>query len=350
MSTLPADGLLADAGDALTTANAKTALEQLRDCAAEGPGGAATSELTIALGIITPTGCLHSVDTQADAGTDNLDIIGTTNHPEGRVLIIYPEDGGRTVVVIDEAGGAGQIHTADGNNFIMDEADMLLALYRRGADWYELYRSFGTSLADFRSYYSLGTAAVVNTGVANGNVPAMDATGYPAADGSQITGIKAVADYILLQDQKANNTAGGTFTSGAWQKRTLNVEVADTGADCSLATSQFTLAAGTYYIKALAPAHNVEKHKIRLHETTDTLSDIIGLNAEAEYNFTNADYTQTYAALFGKFTITSGNVSANQNIFEIQHYCGTTANTNGFGTPCNFSVIEVYTTVELWKI
>lgn len=34
-----------------------------------------------------------------------------------------------------------------------------------------------------------GTAAYVDTGVANGNVPAMDATGYPAADGSQITAL-----------------------------------------------------------------------------------------------------------------------------------------------------------------
>jgi len=41
-----------------------------------------------------------------------------------------------------------------------------------------------------RTTLGLGTAALVNTGVANGNVPAMDATGYPAADGSQITGTK----------------------------------------------------------------------------------------------------------------------------------------------------------------
>ena len=42
-----------------------------------------------------------------------------------------------------------------------------------------------------RSTLGLGTAALVNTGVSNGNVPAMDATGYPAADGSQITALNA---------------------------------------------------------------------------------------------------------------------------------------------------------------
>ena len=40
-----------------------------------------------------------------------------------------------------------------------------------------------------RAELGLGTAAVANTGVANGNVPAMDATGYPAADGSRITNV-----------------------------------------------------------------------------------------------------------------------------------------------------------------
>ena len=40
-----------------------------------------------------------------------------------------------------------------------------------------------------RTNLGLGTAAVENVGVADGDVPQMDATGYPAADGSQITGI-----------------------------------------------------------------------------------------------------------------------------------------------------------------
>ena len=57
-----------------------------------------------------------------------------------------------------------------------------------------------------RTTLGLGTAAVVNTGVNNGNVPLMDAIGYPAADGSQITGISSVSrgqiDGLIL----SNNT------------------------------------------------------------------------------------------------------------------------------------------------
>lgn len=45
--------------------------------------------------------------------------------------------------------------------------------------------------ATARTNLGLGTAATVSTGVANGNVPLMDATGYPAANGSQITNLRA---------------------------------------------------------------------------------------------------------------------------------------------------------------
>jgi len=50
-----------------------------------------------------------------------------------------------------------------------------------------------TTVAAMRTTLGLGTAALTDTGVASGNVPAMDATGYPAADGSQITNIAASA-------------------------------------------------------------------------------------------------------------------------------------------------------------
>lgn len=50
--------------------------------------------------------------------------------------------------------------------------------------------------ADARTELGLGTAAVVNTGVASGNVPAMDATGYPAADGSQLTNVDLPRGFI----------------------------------------------------------------------------------------------------------------------------------------------------------
>lgn len=53
-------------------------------------------------------------------------------------------------------------------------------------------------ITDIRELANIGTgsAAAVNTGVADGNVPAMDATGYPAADGSQITNLAPLRGHI----------------------------------------------------------------------------------------------------------------------------------------------------------
>ena len=55
-----------------------------------------------------------------------------------------------------------------------------------------------------------------------------------------------------LKDVKAANTAGGTFTSGAFQTRTLNTVEGDASI-VSLAANQFTLQAGTYHIEGVAP-------------------------------------------------------------------------------------------------
>ena len=50
--------------------------------------------------------------------------------------------------------------------------------------------SAGTS----RTNLGLGTAAVANTGTSSGNVVVLDATGLPAVDGSQLTGISSAVD------------------------------------------------------------------------------------------------------------------------------------------------------------
>ena len=76
--------------------------------------------------------------------------------------------------------------------------------------------------------------------------------------GEDLQYLKSALDgYILIRDEKASGTTGGTFTSGAWQTRDLNTEVVDTGNHASVATNQITLAAGTYRFRIVAPAHLV---------------------------------------------------------------------------------------------
>lgn len=155
-----------------------------------------------------------------------------------------------------------------------------------------------------------------------------------------ITGSMQAGQYILLQDQKTQNTDGGTFNSAAWQTRTLNTEVADEGNNCTLASNQFALLAGTYRIRARAPASTVGRHQIRLRNITDSTTPLTGTS---EFSSSTAAYAQTESEIFGTFTI------GTTKTFEIQHQCQTTAATTGFGVAANFGT-EIYTSVELTKV
>lgn len=144
--------------------------------------------------------------------------------------------------------------------------------------------------------------------------------------------------YALLRDEKAANTQGGTFTSGAWRTRDLNTEV-DPDAIVSLASNQFELAAGSYLIRARAPAALADRHKLKVANITDTTDAIIGQSNHAQDTAT----VMTTAFLTGRVTI------AATKTFELQHRCETTRATDGFGVACNFGVVEIYAEVEIWR-
>lgn len=145
-------------------------------------------------------------------------------------------------------------------------------------------------------------------------------------------------DYIYLRDEKAQNTAGGTFTLGAWRTRVLNTEVEDTGGHCSLAANQFTLDDGTYRFKARAPAYQVLRHQLRLFNVTDTAVILTGSSMVSGSGF----ISETDSWCTGRFTIAAGKA------LELQHRCEATLATQGFGVESNFTT-EIYAEVELWK-
>jgi hypothetical protein len=149
----------------------------------------------------------------------------------------------------------------------------------------------------------------------------------------------AALDYIHLQDQKTQNTAGGTFTSGADRTRDLNTEVTDSGNHCSLAGNQFTLDAGTYRILATAPGYKVDRHRAWLYNTSDAAVTILGTS---EFS-SSGDAVHNRSVISGRFVI------ASSKTFEIRHRCQTTFASQGFGVESNFTGAEVYTDVELWK-
>lgn len=95
------------------------------------------TEKTIASGVITITSSFHTVDTEGDASTDNLDTIN--GGILGARLILVANNAARTVVVKD---ATGNLRTA--GDFSLDTGGDTMELIFQGAVWLELTRSNNT--------------------------------------------------------------------------------------------------------------------------------------------------------------------------------------------------------------
>lgn len=146
--------------------------------------------------------------------------------------------------------------------------------------------------------------------------------------------------HIILEDQKSSGTAGGTFTSGADQTRTLNTEVYDPNNWCTLASNQFTLPAGTWFVRWQAPAFATFEHQSMLYNVTDSAVVSRGSSAFAGTG-TSACSTDSH----GSCVVTI----AASKAFTIRHQADTTKSTDGFGVPANFGT-EIYTQVEITRV
>ncbi len=147
--------------------------------------------------------------------------------------------------------------------------------------------------------------------------------------------------YILVRDERTAGTHGGGFTSGSYQTRVLQTEVTDTNNDCSLASNQLTLTAGTYEAWISCTFYRCGLNKSRLRNVTDSTTVLVGHNA---YGVNAADDASGISLIVGRFTI------AASKALEVQHQCQTTKATDGYGTACNMTEPEVYTIVELKRV
>lgn len=104
-------------------------------------GSAPTTTLTIASGIITPTGSLHLVDTEGGASSDDLAEMAQTNISDGGIVVIRANNAGRVVVVKNNAGGAtNPILLATGQDYTLNTLYKGLILQRVGTSWLEVGR------------------------------------------------------------------------------------------------------------------------------------------------------------------------------------------------------------------
>lgn len=80
-------------------------------------------ELTISSGSITVTGSNHTIDTESDAASDDLDTI--SGGADGQIVTLRANNEGRTVVF---KHGTGNIKTAYGGDITLDETEKTVVL------------------------------------------------------------------------------------------------------------------------------------------------------------------------------------------------------------------------------
>jgi nucleotide-binding universal stress UspA family protein len=158
MTTLPIAGFF---NDVITNQQAKDAQDDMLAVLRETPGGQAVSTLTIATGSVTPDRSYHAIDTQSGAGSDDLDNILQTNHPEGRILIIKPANDARDIVVKHAATGAGEILLGDSADYLMQHTSQHLVLVRVGTVWIEISRFYGSEKALARAFLGVQAQDVI---------------------------------------------------------------------------------------------------------------------------------------------------------------------------------------------
>lgn len=139
MAGLPAQGYTSNA--LRTVAEVKTAVDDIRDTAAQLPGGTSWSELTISGGAIVPPdgsgGGTHRVDTEGNAASDDLTSITTTNCWDGMLVRLYAENTARVVTI---KHGTGNIQTYDGADFVFATGIEWIEFQLRTGTWVETQR------------------------------------------------------------------------------------------------------------------------------------------------------------------------------------------------------------------
>ena len=158
---------------------------------------------------------------------------------------------------------------------------------------------------------------------------------------SQVSTLQANSTAVaIFRDEKTSGTNGGTGSTGAWTKRTLNATVVNNVAACSIASSVVTLTAGTYLVTASAPFYRTNSSQIKLRNTTAGSDLVLGMiafgNSAVAGGVVNS-YLQGYFTLTGSTNI------------EMQYWITATNASNDLGQSGGFGT-EVYATLAIQQV
>lgn len=143
----------------------------------------------------------------------------------------------------------------------------------------------------------------------------------------------------VLTDSKASGTSGGTGTAAAWTARELNTVAIDPqGLILNLASNEFTLAAGSYQVRAIAAFHHTGLTRMRLYDVTNSV--VIGYSVSTDVS----NQADVYLDL-------TQNVTPHKNnVYRLEYYI-TASGADHLGVPTSIaSVNETYAICEITRL
>ena len=142
------------------------------------------------------------------------------------------------------------------------------------------------------------------------------------------------------REEVAQNTSGGTATTGSWQIRTINKLEGETWF-VTLASNKLTFEPGTYKIQASAFFTNVNECKIMLYDNTN--SKVLKYGQNGYNSGAGADAAQRWVSGFFTFTESTD--------VYIKYWTSNNNGTCDLGQPNNFSgVPEIYLNCLMEKL
>lgn len=114
---------------------------------------------------------------------------------------------------------------------------------------------------------------------------------------------------IIVTDEKAANTVGGSIVANTWTTRTLNTIKADPGGYVSLSSNQITFAPGSYKCIISAPSYKSQHHQVRWYNVTAGSVHAVGAQDHSE----DTDYTGNRSFLHTYFQISASTA------FRVEH-------------------------------
>ena len=133
----------------------------------------------------------------------------------------------------------------------------------------------------------------------------------------------AFSSYAYLYERQSTNTDGGSATGGDYSNydvRVLNQEE-DPDGIVSLASNQFTLEAGTYFIQWCCPGYNIDVFNTKIFNTTD------GEDVKYSNTMRSDDNADNLLTVWGAGTVTISGTKT----FEIRQHNQTANSGSGLG-------------------